>query len=190
LVSSIIFEGLESVTDLAFYLLYKYYKHSPMWSIIEYVTLDSCRYVTDFGLELLSHATNKPSLTSNSTTNGCSSLFKYKYHSVQLDRGYKDLFSCPIFTKLAIDQAEAASLDSYKVVVINETRLDVVSLLEPAKKRAKQSDTKKLFSFCQISLPKNHEHSGPVVPKEQFVLNVFEVDSVLKKKNKYNVVVI
>ncbi len=178
-INSILFEGIEVVTDLVFYLFYKYYKGSHMWSMIEEVTLDSCRFLSDFGLELLVHATEKPALVSHSNTNGCKNVLKYRYHGVQLDRSFKDLFSCPSFTKLAIPNAESMPLNSYKVIVINETRFDIThSISQKSDSKEKQKPQKRLFDYSQIHVGRDEQTSSSKEQKDQLTLNVFEVDSV------------
>jgi hypothetical protein len=150
-----------------------------MWTMLEEMTLDSCRYLTDFGVELLVHATEKPSLINQSNTHGCRNLFKYRHHGVQMDRSYKDLFSCPSFTKLAIPQAEASPLNSYKVFIVNNTQLDIShSIAQKSDSKEKFKPQKRLFNFSQINIIKDEQKTSDNSVKEHLTLNVFEVDSV------------
>ena len=96
-----IFDGIEVTTDLIFYIIYKYYKGHDVISELCQVSIHACRYVTDFGIELISYATNKSLVVENKKAIGCANLLKYKYHEVQLDFQPIDIFTSPLFNKLA-----------------------------------------------------------------------------------------
>ncbi|RNA35088.1 hypothetical protein BpHYR1_034678 [Brachionus plicatilis] len=67
------FDSIDCLTDSVFYIFYKYFNINEMWKILEKITLDSCRYITDFGIDLM--------------CSGCVNIFNHFYHTKS-----KDLF--------------------------------------------------------------------------------------------------
>ena len=164
-----IFDGIESLTDLVFYILYKYYKNHPIWNNLESIGLDSCRYITDFGIELFSHATQKIKLVRN--LNGCKKIFKYLYDDVRLDHTFMDLFLCNEFNKLHIKNAESVKLNSYKVLILNESSNSLLEKIE-ADNPQKRSFKNKLIDYTRMALAKNSNSA------ENIILNIFEINLV------------
>jgi hypothetical protein len=77
------FDGMECLTDMAFYLFYRYFSHDSMWSTLSHITLDSCRYITDFGIELLTKASGKKNLVNPDISTGCSNIFSEFYCDIE-----------------------------------------------------------------------------------------------------------
>ncbi len=84
-IQEIIFDGLEVTTDLVFYIIYKHYKDTDVFKHLELVSLNGCRYVTDFGIWLLSHAANKPSLVNSNLCIGCHKIVKLRHHGAWIE---------------------------------------------------------------------------------------------------------
>lgn len=73
------FDGIECLTDMVFYLMYRYHSNDPIWSTLTHITLDSCKYVTDFGIELITKASGKKNLVVPETSTGCPKIFTEFY---------------------------------------------------------------------------------------------------------------
>jgi hypothetical protein len=106
-IKSMKFDGIECLTDMAFYLMYRYYSRDPIWSTLSHITLDSCRYITDFGIELLAKASGKKNLVSPETSTGCSKIFS---------EFYSDFERNDLLTRYL--QAEISTLIGFKLTCI------------------------------------------------------------------------
>ena len=137
-----------------------------MWLTLEAVSLDSCRYVTDFGLELLSYASGKPKLI-NELPNGCERIFKYAYDEFRLDNSYRDLFSFPNkLNKLITTQKDKeAPINSFKVLIINKTNWKFSNLNDK-----ETNPMPNLISYNKLNFPTSSS-------KQPITLNIFEIDS-------------
>ena len=137
------FNGLQVLTDAALYLLYKYKRHesADQWSHLESISLDSCPYITDFGIELIAMATQRPNLIKPNESCGCKNLFKYLHMEVPLDGRVNDIFQSHSFTK-CFEQAQmqqsmnlslsenkiqpnALPLNAYKMVILNSSMSEI-----------------------------------------------------------------
>ena len=128
------FDGLEVTTALVFYILYKYNKDADVLKGLELVNIDSCRFVTDFGLELLAYATSKSQLVKSTNCLGCTKLLKYKYQEVQLDMSVADLFTASSFNSVFDNSEENSSsqqaLNACKIHVLNATEISLVKFMQ------------------------------------------------------------
>lgn len=134
------FDGVEVTTDLVFYVLYRFYRQSGILSELASVNIDSCRFVTDFGVELLSYAANRPLLVKKRHCIGCSEIYKYKYQDVELDMSVKDIFAAPLFNHLqdvkreaggrAEDQDNSVALNVCKIEILNGAKLSLTKFMQ------------------------------------------------------------
>jgi len=100
------FDGLEVTTDLVFYILYKHLENTDVLKNLQLVSLNGCRYVTDFGVKLLSYAAKKPSLVQWNLSIGCHKIVKLRHHGAWLgedpNEEVVDLFGQSSFNKVCI----------------------------------------------------------------------------------------
>ena len=170
-VKSFIFDGIESLTDIVFYILYKFYKNHSIWNNLESIGIDTCRYITDFGIELLSNATQKTKLVKN--LNGCNRIFKYLNDDVRLDHTTNDLFLSKQFNKLNVKDSEAVKLNSYKIIILNDS--NILLLNQFFSKSESNSITNTLINYGQKKLIRKSSN-------EDITLNLFEINSVKYSK--------
>lgn len=164
-VRSFVFEGIEPLTDLFFYILNKHYSGHEMWSLFEAVNIDSCRYITDFGIELLATASRKPRFLEISSTNGCQRLFKYLHLYVDIGPGFssQDLFQSKHFTQCTpLDTPASSFFSSYKICIQNETSLRILNTIDSSQEK------KSLMSYTQL-IEKRDDGNA--------VFNIYEVNS-------------
>lgn len=193
-IQSIIFDGIEAITDTVLYVIYKFFSNNPALHNLESVNLDTCRYITDFGIELLSRAVgnNNKNLIELSKANGCKCLFNYLMDNINWGNyTFNDVFTSYNFNKLYID-ASAPDFkltefekNFFKVIVFNETALDLSKYLES---NVVSFEKKTVLNFVQLKLENLKSAT------KEYVYNIFEVDSVcanfalLNKKNYKEVI--
>lgn len=166
------FDGLECTNDLVFYIMYKYFKNSDLWCKLKTVTLDACRYVTDFGVEILYEAVGRTALLDRRTSTGCKKLLKYLHLYEEKHKNEKDLFLLPSFSKLN-EQEETNAINTCKVLVLNDTNFRFVKYVQE-KIFQKAKSTVDYFEF-KFYMSK-HVKDGGIL--EAFKLNLVEIDSV------------
>ncbi len=100
------FDGLEVTTDLVLYILYKHLGNTDVLKNLQLVSLNGFRYVTDFGVKLLSYAAKKPSLVQWNLSIGCHKIVKLRHHGAWLgeepNEEVIDLFGQSSFNKVCI----------------------------------------------------------------------------------------
>jgi hypothetical protein len=150
------------------YVFYKYFKDEIQWKSLESIHLDGCRYVTDFGVELISYATQKQNLLKSSC--GCKKIIKYANQSVRLDFKNEDLFLSDIFNKCNNSSTEKNKiiLNTYKILILNNTEFNMTRFFE----NKKATKDRKIINFAQINL-ESKSHA------EKLKLNILEIDSVI-----------
>ena len=116
---------MEQVTDLVYFIIYKHFKgNNKMWKDFDGIKLDSCRYITDFGIQLLNEAIEKKIILKRINCCGCEKLFK----SLYTDTNEKnDIFTSTKFTQSAEYEV---LLNSYKLLIINDTSVNLISNLK------------------------------------------------------------
>jgi hypothetical protein len=164
-VHSLLFDGVEVLTDIAFYLFYSYYKHSSceLWSQLKTVSLASCRHITDFGIELLYKSTGKTDLLNARKMAGCKKLFRYWYSPI--DSEQRDIFLNDRFNKCAWPNAQRLELHTHKVYICNDTKFDLSKFISDNELKKKENA---LFNFVQTDLKQKNN---------QVRLNIIQVDS-------------
>jgi hypothetical protein len=163
------FDGVESTTDLVFYLFYKYFKKSDIWSKLKTVTLDSCRYVTDFGIELLYEAVGRTNLIDKRTCAGCTKIYKY-FHFNEPKQSRKDLFSFTSFTKTnELDVPNTTVINTCKVFILNDANFEFIKYIE-TKSFVKN---KLIVDYSQYKFEKLANDATTV---NEFKYNLFECD--------------
>lgn len=161
------FDGVEVTTDLVFYVLCRFYRESGILSELASVNIDSCRFVTDFGVELLSYAANKPLLVKKRHCIGCSRIYKYKYQDVELDMSVKDIFAAPLFNhlqdvKTAEDQDDSVALNVCKIEILNGAKLSLTKFMQ---NRLLMRESTPIISYGLVRL-------------EDYKFNVVEINAV------------
>jgi len=162
---SLVFDGIEVTTDLVFYLIYLYYKHTSceLWSHLKTVSLASCRYVTDFGIELLQKSTGKMNLLNARKISGCKKLFRYWYSPIDSDQ--RDIFLHDRFNKCAWPNAQKLEFNTHKVYICNDTKFDLCKFISNNELKRKDAI---LFNVVQTHLKNQND---------EVHLNIIEVDS-------------
>jgi len=181
------FDGVESTTDLVLYLFYRYFKNSDLWSKLKTVTLDSCRYITDFGIEILNEAVSNSHKSQNKITNlinkrtcaGCSKILKY-FHSIEEKI---DLFGLNSFTKTIESpdpklKSSALPLNIMKILVLNDTiNFKLTKYIETKQIfNNKETKTKSIFDYFQYKFEKP---ANDGVSFTTFTFNLIEIDVVI-----------
>ena len=140
-----------------------------IWAFLEFVTLDSCRYVTDFGIEMLCMATGKKRLINSSTCSGCTNIFIYLHDEVKLNFQQSDLLTVPSFmclTEVNKSGVDAVPINECKILVLNTTEnFNFIHFLE----NKTTTDIKQPFKYSQLKLDVNNL---------EYKYNVIEIDSV------------
>lgn len=174
------FDGVEVTTDLVFYVLYRFYRESGMLSELATVNIDSCRFVTDFGIELLSYAANKPQLVKKSHCIGCSEIYKYKYQDVELDLSIKDIFAAPLFNHLQDVRTEAGQqednaveLNVCKIEILNGAKLSLTKFMQ---NQLVIRESAAIISYGQVRLDAGKDQDGH--DKAAYKYNVVEINAV------------
>lgn len=171
------FDGIESLTDSVFYIMYKYFSEPDIWANLRRIILNTCRYVTDFGLELLSRCVckNVSDLIDPNKLFGCTQLFNYIHGTIESGNfSIQDIFTADTFNGLSLQKDEPNfNKDKYlnnifKCVIVNESSLDLISFLKNGREVTRDSKLPVVLNFDQISF-------GNV---ENRMFNVFEINSV------------
>ena len=153
------------------YVFYKYFKKQSMWNFLKSLSLDGCRYLTDFGIELISYASNKEDLVNPLKSCGCKKIVKYVNHRVRLDFRNEDLFLSDRFNKsnnsCSIKEDRATTLNTYKVLILNNTEVNFTNFIE----KKKLNKEREIINFTQVYLD-SKSHS------DKLKLNIIETDSV------------
>lgn len=124
-VKTLTFNGIEPLTDMALYVIYLFFYDDPIWKNLMYANFDSCRYITDFGVELLYEATGKNSLTRPHKCSGCTKMFKTLWSTKKA----KDIFLNSTFVK-TLDNAEETFFKTFKFLIINTSEFNVIKFLK------------------------------------------------------------
>ena len=172
-IETIYFDGIEVITDTVLYVFYKYFKEDSMWKPLESIRLDGCRYVTDFGVELISHATNKESLLKPGTFSGCKKIVKYAHVPCAAALNVKhrgDMFLCDSFNKCANSSSTSAKclLNAYKIFILNNTELNLTHFLE----HKKVVKDRKIINYAQFNVESTNHTGG------KLKFNIIETDAV------------
>ncbi|CAF1023823.1 unnamed protein product [Brachionus calyciflorus] len=157
LIKNLNFNSIVCLTDAVFYIFLKFFNNKELWLNLDRVTLDSCRYITDFGIRLLNEATGKKMLIDESSSSGCKRINSYFYPTIE-----DDIFLSEKFNNLDMkdENDDKIELNSYKVTIINETNSSLVNFLTN-----NSFENKKLsYDFTQINTKKLN-------------FNIFEVES-------------
>ena len=151
------------------YIFYKYFKQETKWDVLESIRLDGCRHVTDFGIELISYATQKQNLINKNFCCGCKKITKYTNQPVRLDFTNEDLFLSDTFNKCNNSSSEKAKvlLNTYKIMILNDTEFNMTTFIE----QKKSTKTRKIINFTQFNL-ESKSHA------EKLKFNILEIDSV------------
>ncbi len=159
------------------YIFYKYFKQESQWNL-ESIRLDGCRFVTDFGVELISYATRKQNLISKNFCCGCKKIIKYINQPVRLDYKNEDLFLSDTFNKCNNSSSEKAKvlLNTYKIMILNDTEFNMTTFIE----HKKSTKNRKIINFTQFNI-ESKSHS------DKLKFNILEIDSVSFKKLKKNI---
>ena len=170
-ISILEFDGAEATTDLVFYIIYRYFSNSDLLSSLQCISINSCRYVTDFGLELLALAVNKPIEACSAI--GCNKLIKYKHQQIMLDPLNKDLFSMPSFNKLYEKSLtdDENHLNTCKILILNNGNINLTKFIQ----KKEIIYEKPIVNYAQVKLK-----NGNVQFETEYTLNVFEIDMVFK----------
>jgi hypothetical protein len=156
------FNGIECLTDTVFYILYKHFRHDEIFSELSSVTLDTCRYVTDLGIELIDQTTGKRDRIRENTSRGCDNI-KYYFHAQNVgneeEKGPIDLCRTKRFVRSSSDRIE---FSSYKVFILNETKLNLSKFIQ---KKEVEFD-RKIVDYVKF----NH--------KNETIFNLIELDAV------------
>lgn len=127
MIKNLNFNSIDCLTDVVFYIFYKYFNDKEMWKNLERVTLDSCRYITDFGIQLLYEATGKKRLIDPSTSAGCNKIFNYFYYP----KIEEDIFLNKRFNNWDLKASEQKiELNNYKILIFNDTKLSLTQFLK------------------------------------------------------------
>jgi hypothetical protein len=169
-IRSITFDGVEVLTDAVFYIFYRYFRNE-MWLNLEEVSLDGCRYVTDFGIELLAYATNKTNLIDSKMCCGCKKINKYLYDQVNLNYRHTDIFLSEKFNKCLINGTEKVLLNTYKVLISNDTNLNMINYIQ--NKTVKNE--KEIIAYSQLNIKRRMDDN---TPSNNLKFNVIEIDAV------------
>lgn len=158
--------------------MYKYFSENSVWSELNTVSLHSCRYITDFGLELLSRCVGKniSRLVDLSKLHGCTQVFNYLHENVTDDLLYKDIFTSYSFTGLHLHSKEADfenmidsfQNNSFKVAMVNESSLNLIEFLKTGNV---SNERPPILNYAHICFSK----------KNDFAFNVYESHSVCFK---------
>lgn len=161
------FDGVEATTDLALYMIYKFFRKSDLWSKLKTVTFDSCRYVTDFGIEVLYEAVGKTNLIDKRTCAGCKKIIKYSHVYEEKQKNERDLFALPSFTKITDAEVQNANLlNTCKVLILNDAHFSFIKYFE----------TKTIFK------------AGTIIDFAQFKFEKPATDGVSFVDYKYNLI--
>lgn len=177
-----------------FYIIYKYFKDqakpneetiegkkASFWADLESISINGCRYVTDFGLELLYRAMS-PSSRKNLQLDrnkclGCKKLLYFTMNGVDLsDFTYCDVLSLSSLSH-ANDQTtnvrsspSSTQLYTFKLIILNDTKLDLVNYLL---NKEVTLEKRLIIHYAKLKF-KNKQPNQP-----DYTFNVFEFDSVL-----------
>lgn len=154
IVKSLDFDSIECLTDAAFYLFYKYFNKNDIWKILDNIKLESCRYITDFGIDLINEASGKDKLIDSEECIGCTNIFDHFYKSEK-----NDIFHNNNFSYLDLNEP-LSDLNTFKILVLNCTNDSFVGLL------AKKKIVPKFFNFEFEKISFAHR-----------IFNIFEFDS-------------
>ena len=97
--------------------------NQTMWKDMDSINLDSCRYITDFGIELLNDMLEKKITIQKENCCGCEKLFKSFYTDTNEKN---DIFMSKLFTKCNDNDL---SLKTFKLLIINDTEINLTSYL-------------------------------------------------------------
>jgi hypothetical protein len=175
-IQTLSFNGMEPLTDIVFYIIHQNFKENKiMWRDFEPIKLDSCRYITDFGIELLNEVIGEKNIITPETCCGCEKLFK-TLHVYE-----NDIFTSKTFTKCFHN--DQISLKTFKLLIINDTDINMISFLR-SNDLVKRDMSKFIYDFDSIQTYQEKEMSKKVAKKasaavvKEFNLNVFEVNKV------------
>jgi hypothetical protein len=155
---------MECLTDTVFYVLYKYFKNDAIFSDLESLNLDTCRYLTDFGLELLIRTIgNNMNLVREKASRGCENIRKHFYTPFSFESTELDIFQSDKFSKFSKnDQVE---YNSYKVYILNDTKLCLSKFV----KSKEIQFNRKIIEFTQLIIAEQ---------SNEIRLNIIEIDPV------------
>ena len=145
-----------------------------MWKSFESVQLAACRYVTDFGVELMSQVCNKKNIVTIKNCAGCPKIFT----SLYMNDDVNDIFMNSDFTKI-LKPENKRTLNSYKLVILNDTNINMIKLLN-SQRIEKRPDDVFLLEYEQIVLsqPQNKKKETSNDSQNDFVLNAYEISTV------------
>ena len=163
IVNTISFYGMECLTDTVIYILYKYYKNDAIFSYLNSVNLDTCRYVTDFGVELLTRTTGRDNLVRESTSRGCEKIVNHFYTPFSFELIELDIFKSNKFSKF--NQNDHVEYNSYKVYILNDTKLCLSKFIKSKEVQLNRN----LIEFAQFNITEQ---------SNEIKFNILEIDSV------------
>ena len=153
-----------------------------MWKDMDSVNLDSCRYITDFGIEMLNDVLEKKIRIQNEYCCGCEKLFKTLYTDTNEKN---DIFTSTKFTK---SNDSELPLKSYKLLIINDTDTNLISYLRN-QTNEKHDMNKFIYSFGNVEIEiadkreeqrKTKKREAPRVAPRVFNVNIIEANKVCK----------
>lgn len=165
--------------------MHKYFSNEAHWLKLRRVILNTSRYVTDFGLELLSRCVHKNAsdLVDATKLYGCVQLFNFLHGSVDPETYLlRDVFKSDSFNGLHMHTNEPNFENSkfesnyFKLVIANESSIDVAHFLKSGqcRKSRESKSSPILFDFNQICFDKNKNTNSRV-------FNVFQINSVCER---------
>lgn len=150
------FDSIDCLTDSVFYILFKYFNKNDMWKILDKITLDSCRFITDFGIDLMKDASGTNDLIHYKRCTGCTNIFSHFFKSDK-----NDIFQNKLFGYLNLDEPNS-DLNIFKILVLNVTNASFISLLTEKK-----------------TIPKISSFEYEKIFYEKKIFNIFELDSLV-----------
>jgi hypothetical protein len=154
---------MECLTDTVLYTIYKYFKRDPLFMDLNNVNLDSCRYLTDFGVELLIRATGKENLVYERTSSGCVNILKHFHAPFSFELTQLDIFQSDKFSKFT--QNDQIEYNSYKIYILNDTKFNLSQFI----KSKEIQSSRKIIDFTQFSITEQ---------SNEIKFNIIEIDPV------------
>ena len=143
-----------------------------MWKSFDSLQLAACRYVTDFGVELMSQVCNKKDIVTIKNCAGCPKLFRSLYMNDKIN----DIFMSSTFTKI-LKPENQRTLKSYKLVILNDTDINMLQVLMSQELEKRSANEVFLLEYEQVTLShsKKKESSDS---ENDFLINAYEISTV------------
>ena len=147
-----------------------------MLKSINSLKLDSCRYVTDFGIELAAQAFGNYSLVQRKSSIGCDGLVKYVHHSVPANLVSQDIFKSSSFNKLEHVNADeidsnAVELNVCKMVILNHGDVNLTKFIQ---NKLVITGNKQIVGYGNVRIPVSDRDGNDI----DYKFNIIEINSV------------